>query len=108
MQYVQFVGDAKVEVRERPAPEPGAGEALVKIAVSAICGSEMHALQTGIDSATRGHHNAGHEVVGVVAAVGPGWCTIGSSATGSSKAGTSAGRGVAAARSCPIWAATSL
>ena len=47
MQYIQFVGNSQVEVREAPIPQPGPGEALVQIALSAICGSEMHGPRKG-------------------------------------------------------------
>lgn len=59
-----------VQVREVPVPVPGSGEALVRTLVSGICGSDTHAL--------RGRHPnialpyaPGHEVVGVVEALGP-------------------------------------
>jgi threonine dehydrogenase-like Zn-dependent dehydrogenase len=69
MQYVQFVGNSRVKVRERPTPQPGPGEALVQIALSAICGSEMHSYELGINTEVTGMHNFGHEMVGVVAEV---------------------------------------
>lgn len=73
MRYVQFLGDSRVQVRERSIPEPGPGEALVRVAISAICGSELPALQRGMGS--RGNANPGHEVAGVVAKVN-GLCGI--------------------------------
>jgi threonine dehydrogenase-like Zn-dependent dehydrogenase len=69
MQYIQFVGESRVEVREAPTPKPRPGEALIQIALSALCGSEMHTLVTGIDSDVSRAHNMGHEMVGVVAEV---------------------------------------
>lgn len=69
MQYLYFVGDSRVEVREDPAPQAGPGEALIKIALSAICGSEMHTLKRGVDEAGIHAHNIGHEMVGMVAEV---------------------------------------
>jgi threonine dehydrogenase-like Zn-dependent dehydrogenase len=68
MQFVQFVGNSQVEVREEAAPQPGPGEALVQIALSAICGSEMHSLEKGVDPLS-GVHNVGHEMVGVAVEV---------------------------------------
>jgi threonine dehydrogenase-like Zn-dependent dehydrogenase len=64
MRYVQFVGDSRVEVRAGHVPEPGPGEALVRIAVSAICGSELPALRNGVRGDDQ--HNPGHEMAGVV------------------------------------------
>ena len=75
MQYIQYIGNSQVEVRERPIPQPGPGEALVQIALSAICGSEMHTLEKGIDNTTFNAHNIGHEMVGIVADVNDG-CRI--------------------------------
>ena len=55
------------QVREIPTPEPGPGEVLVKVAACGICGTDLHFVR----------HNQewtplGHEVAGVIAAVGPG------------------------------------
>lgn len=70
MKYVQFLGNSQVEVCEKPAPQPGPGEALVAIALSAICGSEIHSLIDGVDPVRyNGANNTGHEMVGVVAEV---------------------------------------
>ena len=72
MQYVQFIGNSQVEIREAPVPQPGPGEALVQIALSAICGSEMHALERGMGSSPSDAHNLGHEMVGVAVEVNEG------------------------------------
>jgi threonine dehydrogenase-like Zn-dependent dehydrogenase len=63
MRRVHFAGEGQVEVHQVPLPEPGPGQGLVRIAVSAICGSELPAVQRGMGSAP---HNSGHEMVGVV------------------------------------------
>lgn len=61
-----FVGNSKVEVREFPDPVPQPGEALVRMAVSAICGSELHSYR-----GRNGSHGSvpGHEMAGEVVAV---------------------------------------
>jgi len=64
MRYVQFTGGGRVELREKRVPDPGPGEALVRIAASAICGSELGALREGLSG--EGRNNGGHEMVGVV------------------------------------------
>jgi L-iditol 2-dehydrogenase len=61
----------RFEMRNVPTPEPGPGEVRVRVAACGICGTDLHFLR----------HNTewtplGHEVVGVVDAVGPfvsGW-----------------------------------
>ena len=60
MKAVRFLGNGKVEVVEAPGPMPAKGQALVRILTSAICGSEKHALQAGMEL------NAGHEGAGIV------------------------------------------
>jgi threonine dehydrogenase-like Zn-dependent dehydrogenase len=62
---VVFVGDSRIEVREFPDPAPKPGEALVRIAASAICGSELHSYHS--PEGSRGHL-VGHEMVGEVVA----------------------------------------
>lgn len=70
MKYVQFLGDSRVDVREKPVPQPGPGEALVQVALSAICGSEIHSLVDGIDLVRyHGANNTGHESVGMAVEV---------------------------------------
>ncbi len=63
MKRVRFLGNGKIEIEEVDLPRPGEGEVLVRIRMSAICGSEMHAYRSekGIDG------NAGHEAVGEIA-----------------------------------------
>ena len=60
---VVFAGNGKVEVREFADPEPKAGEALVRLTVSAICGSELHSYHS--PNGSRGNR-VGHEMVGEV------------------------------------------
>ncbi len=65
MKTVYFLGESRVEVREVPIPEPGPGEALVRIAISAICGSELPAYG-GAGSTNDRVRNSGHEMGGVI------------------------------------------
>ena len=41
MRIVTFRGDSVVEVADRPVPEAGPGQVLIKIGASAICGSAL-------------------------------------------------------------------
>jgi threonine dehydrogenase-like Zn-dependent dehydrogenase len=55
--------DRKVSLRELPQPRPGPGEALIRVTLAGICGTDLQIL--------RGYHDfqgvLGHEFVGVVA-----------------------------------------
>ncbi len=66
-----FAGSGKVELREFPDPSPKRGEALVSIAASAICGSELHPYHSSKGSNGR---PVGHEMVGEVVAVNEAGC----------------------------------
>ena len=63
MRGVRFLGNSKVEIADLPDPGFGEGDVLVKVKVSAICGSEMGSYRgpEPMDG------NPGHEVMGVVA-----------------------------------------
>lgn len=71
-------GRHEVAVEERPVPEPGPGEVLVKIGSVGVCGSDVHYYEHGrigphvVDSPLV----LGHEAGGVVAEVGPGVETL--------------------------------
>jgi 2-desacetyl-2-hydroxyethyl bacteriochlorophyllide A dehydrogenase len=69
-------GERRVELREVPVPEPGAGQVLVRVEASGICGSDLRAIyrpriQGSGPEAYRGVI-AGHEPAGRVEATGPG------------------------------------
>jgi threonine dehydrogenase-like Zn-dependent dehydrogenase len=68
MRLVRQVGNSAIEVVDAPEPVAGAGEVLVRTAVSAICGSELKGYRTsGVP-----HGNGGHEAAGVVEQLGEG------------------------------------
>ncbi|MDF5757034.1 alcohol dehydrogenase catalytic domain-containing protein [Spongiactinospora sp. TRM90649] len=58
-------------VEERPDPRPGEGEALLRIAATGICGSDLHGF-TGTNGRRVPGQVMGHETGGRVAALGPG------------------------------------
>ena len=62
---IVLAGNSKVEVRQFPDPVPKPGEALVRLTVSAICGSELHSYRSPSGS---GGAPVGHEMVGEVVA----------------------------------------
>jgi len=65
------VGDVAVE--QRPVPQPGRGEALVRVTAVGVCGSDVHYYEHGrIGPYTVEHPLVlGHEASGKVASVGP-------------------------------------
>ena len=62
-----------VEMVERPVPEPGIGEVLIKIKKTAICGTDVHIYDWNewAQEEIKPPLVIGHEYVGTVAAVGP-------------------------------------
>lgn len=61
----------RVEFREVPAPQPGAGQVLVKIMKIGVCGSDIHVYH-GKHPFTKYPVTQGHEVSGKIAALGEG------------------------------------
>ena len=68
MKIVHQQGSSKIAVVDVPQPQPGPGEVLVKIIVSALCGSEMGTYRK--DGLSYG--NVGHEAAGIVEELGSG------------------------------------
>lgn len=70
MKAVVFKGKDRIAVEEVPKPTPRAGEAVIRITTTTICGTDVHIV--------RGEYPVkpglvlGHEPVGVVDALGPG------------------------------------
>lgn len=70
MRAAVFQSKGKISIREVPRPEPGPGQALIRVTLTTICGTDVHIL--------RGEYPVapglivGHEPVGVVEAVGVG------------------------------------
>jgi alcohol dehydrogenase len=65
-----FHGPNKIGIEEVPRPRPGAGEAVIRITLTTICGTDLHIL--------RGEYPVqpglviGHEPVGVIEELGEG------------------------------------
>jgi alcohol dehydrogenase len=70
MKALAFVRPGVVELQERPVPEVGAGEALVRITTTTICGTDVHILKG--EYPVKGGLIIGHEPVGVIAKLGEG------------------------------------
>ncbi|MCU1371899.1 MAG: hypothetical protein JWO77_3093 [Ilumatobacteraceae bacterium] len=58
----------KLELVELPDPEPGAGEALIRVTGCGICGTDLHVATAVAPAGT----TFGHEIAGTVEAVGAG------------------------------------
>jgi threonine dehydrogenase-like Zn-dependent dehydrogenase len=66
MRAAYFRGHDRIEFAEVPAPHPGPGEVVIRVAANGVCGSDHKAL-------ARGHETIpGHEVAGTVVEVGEG------------------------------------
>jgi L-iditol 2-dehydrogenase len=69
MQAAVYRGVNDVRVETVPVPQIGPGEVLLQIATCGVCGTDLKKIHTGSHSAPR---IFGHEMAGVVAAVGEG------------------------------------
>ena len=70
MQAAVFVAKDRIELREVPRPVPGPGEALLKITLTTICGTDVHILRA--EYPVKAGLVVGHEPVGTIEALGPG------------------------------------
>ena len=61
-----------LRLAERPVPEPGPGQALVRVQACGVCGSDVFLQKGGFGAAVTYPVVPGHEAAGVVASVGPG------------------------------------
>jgi len=66
-------GIRDVRIEDRPVPEPGPGQALVKVTAVGVCGSDVHYYIDGRigDQVVAKPQTIGHEVAGRVEALGP-------------------------------------
>lgn len=70
MKAAVFKGPGNIALEHKPVPVPAAGEALIKVTTTTICGTDVHILRG--DIAVEPGRTVGHEPVGVIAALGPG------------------------------------
>ncbi len=68
MRAAVFLAKGKIDLREVPRPEPGPGEALVKVTLTTLCGTDVHILKG--EYPVRPGLVVGHEPVGRVEAFG--------------------------------------
>ena len=70
MKAAVFVEPGRIVLGERPVPEIGPGDALVRVTTTTICGTDVHILK-GEYPVERGRI-VGHEPVGIIEELGPG------------------------------------
>jgi threonine dehydrogenase-like Zn-dependent dehydrogenase len=70
MRAAVFEKQGSIKLREVPKPKPGVGEALIRVTLTTICGTDVHILRG--EYPVRSGLIVGHEPVGVVEEVGPG------------------------------------
>ena len=70
MKAVVFRGKDRVAVEEVPRPIPQAGEALIRITATTICGTDVHIVRG--EYPVKPGLTLGHEPVGVIEELGPG------------------------------------
>ncbi len=70
MKAAVFLGKGQIKIREVPRPEPGPNEALIKITLTTICGTDVHILKA--EYPVRPGLIVGHEPVGRIEALGAG------------------------------------
>jgi putative PIG3 family NAD(P)H quinone oxidoreductase len=67
------IADGEISVQERPDPEPGAGDVLVRVRAAGLNGADMHQLKGGYPAPPGSPPDIpGLELAGEVAAIGPG------------------------------------
>jgi threonine dehydrogenase-like Zn-dependent dehydrogenase len=74
MKAVVFHGRDRIAVEEVPKPVPGAGEAVIRITTTTICGTDVHIVRG--EYPVRPGLILGHEPVGVIDELGPGLETL--------------------------------
>lgn len=80
MKSVVFPGSGKIELVDKPVPEPKADEVIIAMRVAGVCGSDLHFLHASAEEQRNSTLGAGlsrdpaltpgHEITGVVDAVG--------------------------------------
>ena len=70
MKAVAFRGKGRIALEERRKPTPRAGEAVIRITTTTICGTDVHIVRG--EYPVRDGLILGHEPVGVIDALGAG------------------------------------
>lgn len=76
MRTAQYLGDRRVETVEASPRSPHAGEVQIRVAYTGLCGTDLHVVHGDMDQRVTRPFAFGHEMSGVVAAVGEGVTTV--------------------------------
>lgn len=68
MKAAVFAGPGRIVLQEKPVPEVGPTDALIRVTMTTICGTDVHILKG--EYPVRPGLTVGHEPVGVIAALG--------------------------------------
>jgi L-iditol 2-dehydrogenase len=74
MRAAVLVATGRIELQERPVPEPGPGDVLIRVGSVGVCGSDTHYYREGRigEFVVSSPLVLGHEAAGIIAAIGPG------------------------------------
>lgn len=70
MRALRIVGERQVVVVDRPDPQPGPNEVVIRMKAAAICGSDLHPYRHPRPADLEGDLIPGHEPCGEIAAIG--------------------------------------
>ena len=70
MKALVFQGPNQIALEERPIPKPGFGEAVIRVTLTTICGTDVHIVKG--EYPVKPGLIIGHEAVGVIYELGPG------------------------------------
>jgi threonine dehydrogenase-like Zn-dependent dehydrogenase len=70
MRATVFVAPGRIELREKPVPEIGPADALVRVTTTTVCGTDVHIVKG--EYPVEPGRTLGHEPVGVIARLGDG------------------------------------
>lgn len=72
MLTANYVGDRAIEIRQREPQPVGPGQVQIEVAYTGICGTDLHIFHGDMDARVDIPAIVGHEMSGIVAAVGDG------------------------------------
>lgn len=70
MKAVVFRGPGQFQLEEKPVPKAGPGEAIIKVRLTTICGTDIHIVRG--EYPVKPGLTIGHEAVGIIHELGPG------------------------------------